>query len=156
MNGGVKNRRPHATARHEKTVAGAHMEPAFAAAQPQPEGDDRRRQPDRDSALRVQPQSVGRRRQTADQDLARVKPQSVGRAAAVCTIAFYVTLRTGIKAFHYARRHFLRTLLLDVCSALTALNVVHWCDFGSLLGLHRDGDLILVRVTGGSASTASH
>ena len=37
----------------------------------------------------------------------------------------------------------LLTSLQDLAVALTTLEATWWLDFGSLLGLHRDGDLIL-------------
>lgn len=43
------------------------------------------------------------------------------------------------QAFHHMRRHFLRQLLLDLCAALRAMRRTYWVDFGSLLGIHRDG-----------------
>lgn len=63
--------------------------------------------------------------------------------AAVGCVAGYAALRSGIKLFHYARRSLLRGILSDVCPALTAAKATYWLDFGSLLGIHRDGDLIL-------------
>jgi hypothetical protein len=63
--------------------------------------------------------------------------------AAVGAVAAYGALRGSIKIFHYARRAMLRQLLLDLCPALHKAAHSYWLDFGSLLGVHRDGDLIL-------------
>ena len=61
--------------------------------------------------------------------------------AAVGAVAAYCTLRGGVKLFHHARRGMLRQILVDLCPLLN--NYQYWLDFGSLLGIHRDGDLIL-------------
>jgi len=63
--------------------------------------------------------------------------------AAIGAVAGYGALRGSIKIFHYARRAMLRQLLLDLCPALQKAGYYYWLDFGSLLGIHRDGDLIL-------------
>ncbi|GAB4821073.1 hypothetical protein N2152v2_008119 [Parachlorella kessleri] len=65
-----------------------------------------------------------------------------GSSTAVGALAFYTALRAGIELFHLTRRSFLRQLLLDLCPALDAAGYLYWVDFGSLLGIHRDGDLI--------------
>lgn len=41
------------------------------------------------------------------------------------------------------RRAALRPLLRDACEVLDSHGVEYWCDYGTLLGLVRDGDLIL-------------
>lgn len=64
------------------------------------------------------------------------------RNCALAAVGGYVALRGGIQAFHYMRRYYLRHLLLDLCRALQELRSNYWVDFGSLLGIHRDGDLI--------------
>lgn len=71
------------------------------------------------------------------------QPTGSGQAglAAVGAVAAYCTLRGGVKLFHHARRGMLRQLLFDVCPLLSSYK--YWLDFGSLLGIHRDGDLIL-------------
>lgn len=61
--------------------------------------------------------------------------------AACCAVMAYATLRGGIKLFHHARRGSLRMLLSDLCPVLAPMT--YWLDFGSLLGIFRDGDLIL-------------
>jgi len=55
----------------------------------------------------------------------------------------YISLRLGLAAFHRARRSMLRRLLVDISSTLRDIGVTHWVDFGCLLGIHRDGDLIV-------------
>ena len=63
--------------------------------------------------------------------------------AALSAIAGYAALRAGITLFHHARRGQLRQLLFDVSPALSQVTTDYWLDFGSLLGIHRDDDLIL-------------
>jgi hypothetical protein len=58
----------------------------------------------------------------------------VGLAAALLALTPFVD--------RYRRRE-LRRLLRDVSLVLDAHGVDYWCDFGTLLGLVRDGDLIL-------------
>jgi len=53
------------------------------------------------------------------------------------------TLKASIRFFHLARRRMLRELLFDTSIALTSTQFTHWLDFGALLGIHRDQDLIL-------------
>jgi len=56
----------------------------------------------------------------------------------------YSALRISIAAFHRLRRRYLRALLVDLCATFRSLDqLTYWIDFGSLLGVHRDGDLIL-------------
>ena len=57
--------------------------------------------------------------------------------------AGYVALRLGIAAFHRMRRRNLQILVTELCQVLDGAGVKYWLDFGSLLGVHRDGDLIL-------------
>lgn len=57
--------------------------------------------------------------------------------------ATYVGLRLAIAAFHRTRRCQLRRLLKEVSTALKDNGTTFWLDFGCLLGIHRDGDLIL-------------
>ena len=67
--------------------------------------------------------------------------QAQAGLAAVGAVAAYGALRGSIRLFHHARRGMLRQLLFDLCPALHGHQ--YWLDFGSLLGVHRDGDLIL-------------
>lgn len=69
--------------------------------------------------------------------------QQQASLAAVGAVAAYGALRGSIKIFHHARRAMLRQLLFDLCPALHEGGHRYWLDFGSLLGVHRDGDLIL-------------
>ncbi|KAL4433766.1 hypothetical protein ABPG75_000207 [Micractinium tetrahymenae] len=62
---------------------------------------------------------------------------------ALGTVALYTSVRGGISAFHHMRRKYLRQLLFDLAAALNDRGLCYWLDFGSLLGIHRDGDLIL-------------
>jgi hypothetical protein len=61
---------------------------------------------------------------------------------ALSALSAYAALRLTIRAFHTLRRRTLRRLLLDLSPALDAAGATHWLDYGSLLGLHRDGDLV--------------
>lgn len=63
-------------------------------------------------------------------------------AVAVGVVATYTALRVGIEVFHHTRRRNLRHLLRDLCDALEKIGQDYWVDFGGLLGIHRDGDLI--------------
>lgn len=84
-----------------------------------------------------------RRRSSKRTESKALQPTATGQAglAAVGAVAAYCTLRGGVKLFHHARRGMLRQLLFDVCPLLS--DYKYWLDFGSLLGIHRDGDLIL-------------
>lgn len=55
----------------------------------------------------------------------------------------WAALRAGVQAFHLTRRCQLRRLLTDLCEALGALRQTFWLDFGGLLGIYREGDLLL-------------
>ncbi|PRW20648.1 phosphate ABC transporter permease isoform A [Chlorella sorokiniana] len=68
--------------------------------------------------------------------------QSLTALTALGTVALYGSVRGGISLFHHARRKFLTQLLHDLAAALNDLGVTWWLDFGSLLGIHRDGELI--------------
>jgi len=70
-----------------------------------------------------------------------ITSKAARRAGAAVLI--YTSLRLAISAVHYWRRHQLRILLHQVCAALEGAGATYWVDFGSLLGIHRDGDLIL-------------
>jgi hypothetical protein len=41
------------------------------------------------------------------------------------------------------RQRALRRILQDVAQVFNAHGIAYWCDFGTLLGLHREGDIIL-------------
>jgi LicD family len=69
--------------------------------------------------------------------------QAQAGLAAVGAVAAYGALRGSIKLFHHARRAMLRQVLFDLAPALQNGGHSYWLDFGSLLGVHRDGDLIL-------------
>jgi len=64
-------------------------------------------------------------------------------AAALSAATLYAAARLGVEAYKNLRRRALRRLLLDVCPALDVLSVSYYVDFGSLLGLHRERDVIL-------------
>lgn len=69
--------------------------------------------------------------------------QNQAGLAAIGAVAAYGALRGSIKIFHHARRAMLRQVLFDLAPALNQGGHSYWLDFGSLLGVHRDGDLIL-------------
>lgn len=62
--------------------------------------------------------------------------------AGLSIIAIYAGLRISVAAFQSLRRRNLHFLLFDVCDALDDVGITYWLDFGSLLGIHRDSDLI--------------
>jgi hypothetical protein len=97
----------------------------------------------RGRALHRHQHSAGERRRhrsaRTDHIEERTASGQVGLAA-VGAIAAYATLRGTIKVFHYARRAMLRQLLLDLAPALQGHE--YWVDFGSLLGIYRDKDLM--------------
>jgi hypothetical protein len=65
--------------------------------------------------------------------------------AALCLIpaSVVVVLWAATPALDRFRRRELRRILKEVCDVLNAHGVDYWCDYGTLLGLIRDGDLIL-------------
>ncbi|KAL4449435.1 hypothetical protein ABPG77_007079 [Micractinium sp. CCAP 211/92] len=85
--------------------------------------------------------AAGKRRNLRDR-AAKVTAHPAGQKA-LAAAAAWLALRTTIEVFHRSRRAFLRQLLFDVSAALQDLGQDHWLDFGCLLGVHRDGDLIL-------------
>jgi hypothetical protein len=71
-------------------------------------------------------------------------PAATAAAAATLSAAtLYAAARLGVEAYKNLRRRALRRLLLDVCPVLDALSASHFVDFGTLLGLHRERDVIL-------------
>lgn len=61
-------------------------------------------------------------------------------AAIGALLAAFVALTPAIDRY---RRAALRRCLRDTCDVLNAHGIRYWCDFGTLLGLVREGDLIL-------------
>ena len=65
---------------------------------------------------------------------------------AVEITALAVLLAVGVFALTPAidrrRQRVLRHVVADVCRVLDEYDVDYWCDFGTLLGLYRDGDII--------------
>mmetsp|Transcript_29399 Transcript_29399/g.52561 ORF Transcript_29399/g.52561 Transcript_29399/m.52561 type:complete len:317 (-) Transcript_29399:450-1400(-) len=67
----------------------------------------------------------------------------VAAGLALGTFSLYWATQTVVKSFHYLRRRQLREMMLQTLPVLEEMGVQHWVDFGSLLGLIRNGDLIL-------------
>ena len=89
-------------------------------------------------------QTKQRHKQQPQRGLGRSRVATSGAAAAALgAAAAYLLAQSGIRVFHLARRAYLRQLLLDVGAALSSLDRCWWLDFGSLLGIYRDNDLIL-------------
>lgn len=65
-----------------------------------------------------------------------------GGTVIIGTFAVWATARFAVTCFHHTRRFYLRNLLFEVSNALNELEVKYWLDFGSLLGIFRDGDII--------------
>lgn len=49
----------------------------------------------------------------------------------------------GSQGYQQVRRRLLRRLLQEVCPLLDAAGIPYWADFGTLLGMYREKDLIL-------------
>lgn len=64
-------------------------------------------------------------------------------AATLSAATLYAAAKLGVEAYKNLRRRALRRLLLDVCPALDSLSASYFVDFGTLLGLHRERDVIL-------------
>lgn len=64
-------------------------------------------------------------------------------AAVACAGVAYGAAKLTIRAYQHLRQRNMRAMLLDVGPILAQLGQTYWVDFGTLLGLHRDGDLIL-------------
>jgi hypothetical protein len=64
-------------------------------------------------------------------------------AATLSAATLYAAAKLGVEAYKNLRRRALRRLLLDVCPVLDALSASYFVDFGTLLGLHRERDVIL-------------
>ncbi|KAI8465018.1 MAG: hypothetical protein J3K34DRAFT_525710 [Monoraphidium minutum] len=63
--------------------------------------------------------------------------------AAVGALSVYYGIKGILGGYQQLRRRNLRHLLRTVAPALDALGVTYWVDFGSLLGAHREGDVII-------------
>jgi hypothetical protein len=67
-----------------------------------------------------------------------------------CAVAYLLLTPVALAALLWAitplvdayRRRALRRCLPSVCGVLNAHGIDYWCDFGSLLGYHRDGNVI--------------
>lgn len=54
-----------------------------------------------------------------------------------------VVVPTHLQLFHSMRRRALRCMLLDLVPVLEEAGCIYWLDFGTLLGVYRDDDIIL-------------
>lgn len=121
-----------------------HIGGSNAALRPQPStkagSGTARKQPDRE---RRHGGGELRKRGLARSGSPQRGTQSMTALTALGAVALYTSVRGGITVFHHLRRRYLRQLLCDLAAALNDLGQCYWLDFGSLLGLHRDGDLIL-------------
>jgi hypothetical protein len=75
-----------------------------------------------------------------------VNPPPAAAAAAAATLSaatLYATARLGVEFYKNLRRRALRRLVLETCPVLDALSTSYFVDFGTLLGLHREKDVIL-------------
>lgn len=121
---------PAATASSPSKRGGGGGSGALTRASP-----DRRRQPSQKSLALVP---------AAANANANVNPQAAAAATATLSAAtLYAAARFGVEAYRQLRRRALRRLLLEVCPTLDALSAQYYVDFGSLLGLRREGDVIL-------------
>jgi hypothetical protein len=117
--------------------------PAAAATTPtRRNGGALRASPDRQQRKQTQKQQ-----QPVELSLVPVaNPPPAAAAAAAATLSaatLYAAARLGVEAYKNLRRRALRRLLLDVCPALDAMSASYFVDFGTLLGLHRERDVIL-------------
>lgn len=71
------------------------------------------------------------------------KELAIAAGAVVGKVAVaYGTLRLALATYRRFKHGGIRRLVLDVSPVLQRLGVTHWIDFGTLLGLYRDGDII--------------
>lgn len=93
------------------------------------------------SKPKTQPLDDGHKRKNDERCLAPAMPKW---RRLCCRVGLsYLALRLGIAVFHRMRRRNLQCLVTQLCKVLDAAGVTYWLDFGSLLGVYRDGDLIL-------------
>jgi len=69
-----------------------------------------------------------------------VKPISL---AAVSALSMFYGVKGLLKGYQQLRRRNLRHLICTVAPVLDELGATYWLDFGSLLGAHREGDVII-------------
>lgn len=55
----------------------------------------------------------------------------------------YSGIRGALQGYQHLRRRLLRQLIAEVCPVLDSLGVPYWADFGTLLGMYREKDVIL-------------
>ncbi|KAF8056131.1 hypothetical protein HT031_006482 [Scenedesmus sp. PABB004] len=61
----------------------------------------------------------------------------------VVATSLYCGVKAGIQGYQHLRRRNLRHLVRQVAPVLDRLGVQYWADFGTLLGMYREGDVIL-------------
>lgn len=71
--------------------------------------------------------------------------QSVAPVAAVAfgALSVYCTVKAGMQGYQHLRRRNLRHLVKIVSPVLDDMGIQYWADFGTLLGMYREKDIIL-------------
>eukprot|EP00775_Hariotina_reticulata_P002323 gene2323-2631_t len=75
-----------------------------------------------------------------EQPLAARNPLAMGMVVAA---SLYCGAKAGIQGYQQLRRRNLRHLVRHVAPVLDDLGVQYWADFGTLLGMYRENDVIL-------------
>eukprot|EP00894_Picocystis_sp_ML_P004040 jgi/Pico_ML_1/54557/g4889.t1 len=92
-------------------------------------------------------EDVGRRKEEARDVEDHVKRGNRRGGKALSAVlaggSAYLSLRAVNHWWLVLRRKLLRDIFLTVVPVLNETNVDYWADFGTLLGMHREGDLIL-------------
>lgn len=78
-----------------------------------------------------------------DEQGAAVQTTKPIAVAAVSAVSGYYCVKSILKGYQQLRRRNLRHLIRTVGPALDAMHATWWLDFGSLLGAHRDKDVII-------------
>lgn len=87
---------------------------------------------------RQQQQQCQHRHASAAEQVSR-SPLALGVVAAT---SLYCGVKAGIQGYQHLRRRYLRLLVRRVAPVLDKLGVQYWADFGTLLGMYREKDII--------------